>query len=284
MIPDATQLETFRVFAEHLNFTRAGVLLGLSQPAVHAQVKRLSEALGVVLYEKRGRGLQLTAHGRYTLAFAREAQARAAAFAAELHGADVTTPVRLAAGEGILLYVLGRAIAAHVGAGHPPPHLQVRGATAIREAVASGEADIGVLPRAALRSGIDAVRMVRVRQALVCPADHPLAAQATVSLTDLSDLPLVAPPPGRPQRVALEAAFADAGATFVAGIEVTGWPLTLHCAALGLGLAVVNDYCAPPDGMVQRPIAGLPSVELFAGRRAGAVLSASARDLWDRLV
>lgn len=284
MIPDATLLQTFRVFAEQLNFTRAGARLGLSQPAVHAQVRRLSEALGVVLYERRGRALALTAHGRATLAFARSVEASAAEFLAELSGEARPAPVRMAAGEGVLLYVLGPAIAAHVRAGAPPPRLLPASAALIREALVTGAADIGILPRAALRPGIDAVGMLRVGQALVCPADHPLAARAQVSLTDLSGVALIAPPAGRPQRIALEAAFADAGARLVVGIEVTGWPLTLHCAALGLGLAVVNDYCTPPAGMVSRPIAGLLEVELFAARRTGATLGRNGQDLWDRLV
>lgn len=284
MIPDSTWLETFRIFAEHLNFTRAGARLGLSQPAVHAHVQRLGEALGVVLYERAGRELRLTEQGRRTLAFARRAHAQAVALRAELRGEIRATPVRLVAGEGVLLYVLGRAIAAHVAAGAPAPRLTASGAEAVRAAVATGAADIGVLPRAALRPGIDAVRMLRVGQAVVCPADHPLADQATVSLTDLSGLPLVAAPPGRPQRVALDAAFADAGARLQVRVEVSGWPLILHCAALGLGLAIVNDYCTPPAGFVRRPIEGLPTVELFAVRRSGAELSDNGLDLWDRLV
>ena len=283
MIPDATQLTTFRVFAEQLNFTRAAKVLGLSQPAVHAQVQRLSEALEAVLYERQGRTLVLTDAGLQVLAFARESQGRAERLLQELRGDTTQRPVNLAAGQGVLLYVLGPAIAAHVAEGAPAPRLMARSAAEVRAAVQSGAADIGILPRAALRPGIEAVRILKVHQALACAVDHSLAGRAEVSLTDLSGESLVVSPPGRPQRVALEAAFADAGARFVPGVEVTGWPLTLHAVALGLGLAIVNDYCRAPPGHVLRPVAGLPVVELFAARRAGARLSATAEDLWDRL-
>ena len=41
------RLQAFVVFSEHLNFTRAAAALCVSQPALHAQVARLSETLGV---------------------------------------------------------------------------------------------------------------------------------------------------------------------------------------------------------------------------------------------
>jgi hypothetical protein len=53
---------------------------------------------------------------------------------------------------------------------------------------------------------------------------------------------------------------------------------------LGLGLAIVNDYCHPPAHCVLRPIEGLPTIELFAVRRHGHAPSDSATDLWRRLV
>ena len=46
-------LEAFAAFAEHQSFTRAARALHLSQPALHVQVKKLSEALGVALYRYR---------------------------------------------------------------------------------------------------------------------------------------------------------------------------------------------------------------------------------------
>lgn len=284
MIIDAQQLATFAVFAEHLNFTRAGAALGLSQPAVHAQVQRLSAALDAVLYTRQGRRLTLTSAGRKTLAHARETAEHQSRFLLDLKGESEPQPVRIAAGEGVLLYVLGPALTRHVRAGHAAPQLQVLSAAAIREAVQTSAADIGVLPRAGLRPGIEAVRMLQVQQALVCTDDHPLAQHARVSLTDLSDEALILPPPGRPQRVAVESALADAGATCRVGVEVTGWPMTLHAVTLGLGLAIVNDYCQPPEGCVMRPIDGLPTVELFAVRRHGGNPSQSVLDLWQRLV
>jgi len=45
----------FVVFAEHLNFTRAAHQLHISQPALHVQIKKLSDAIGRPLYRRNGK-------------------------------------------------------------------------------------------------------------------------------------------------------------------------------------------------------------------------------------
>lgn len=58
------QLKTFVKIAEEGSLTRAAELLFTSQPAISAQIKALEEELGVVLFERSSRGMQLTAKGR----------------------------------------------------------------------------------------------------------------------------------------------------------------------------------------------------------------------------
>ena len=54
-------LEAFVAFAERMSFTHAARDLHISQPALHVQIARLTEALGVRLYRREGRALVLTA-------------------------------------------------------------------------------------------------------------------------------------------------------------------------------------------------------------------------------
>ncbi len=56
-------LRTFVTVAETGGFTRAGDLLGRSQPAVSLQVKRLEELLGTALFQRDGRVLSLSERG-----------------------------------------------------------------------------------------------------------------------------------------------------------------------------------------------------------------------------
>ena len=53
---ELSQLRTFRVVAETLNFTRAAERLGLTQSAVSHQIKSLETELGEPLFIRAKRG------------------------------------------------------------------------------------------------------------------------------------------------------------------------------------------------------------------------------------
>jgi DNA-binding transcriptional LysR family regulator len=53
------------------SFTKAGAALGLTQPAVSAQVKRLQFLLGGELFDRSVQGIQLTPYGELVLSYAR---------------------------------------------------------------------------------------------------------------------------------------------------------------------------------------------------------------------
>lgn len=54
------QLKTFVTVAKHGSITKAAALLYLSQPAVSAHIKGLEEQLGLRLFERNAKGMQLT--------------------------------------------------------------------------------------------------------------------------------------------------------------------------------------------------------------------------------
>src|SRR4051812_19123461 len=103
----AEWLEAFIAFAERLNFTHAAKALHLSQPALHVQIAKLAEQVGMTLYQRRGRQIVLTNAGRQLLAFARDEQERSQRFVDELRTGERHASVSLAAGTGAFLYLLG---------------------------------------------------------------------------------------------------------------------------------------------------------------------------------
>jgi LysR family transcriptional regulator, low CO2-responsive transcriptional regulator len=126
---------------------------------------------------------------------------------------------------------------------------------------------------------LSAVLIAKVGTMVVLPRRHRLAAQRTLSVADLDGERLVLPQQGSPQREALAAAFSAVGATLAPAVEASGWDVLLHFARLGLGLAVVNDFCATPAGMIAKPLRGLQTVSYYAARRRDAQLNDSARQL-----
>lgn len=280
--PDLGWLRAFAAFGEELNFTRAAARLHLSQPAVHVQVRKLSEHLGKTLYVKRGRRLELTEDGRRTLAFARELLERCARFGAELRGDAEETPAALSAGEGACLYLLGPGLRAFL-AGGDRLRLFLGDAERTLDAVRTGEAHVGVAPIASAPPDLDVAPLAVVGQHLVLPPDHPLATRPALDLADLEGARLIVPPAGRPQRVALDDALAAAGVHCHIAVEARGWPLALHLAALGVGLALVNDFCPPPPGLTARPVRGLAPRTYAALRLRAATPPPAARRLWAAL-
>ncbi|TDB96548.1 LysR family transcriptional regulator [Actinomadura sp. 7K534] len=250
-------LASFAVFADHLNFTRAAEELHISQPALHVKVQKLAETLGRALYTRHGRRLALTPTGVEVARFARELDARVAAFLAGVHGTAPTRVPTLAAGEGAYLYLLGDVV-------RPGIRLINGDRARTLAAVRTGRADLGVSVLDVTPTDIEAVPLATYPQVLVMPDDHPLAERPDLALTDLAGASLVAPPPTGPHRIALERALRSAGVPWSLAVEAEGWPLTLHFVSLGIGVAIVNGCVTPPPGLVTREIIDLPAVPYHA--------------------
>lgn len=72
------QLRTFLAIARTGNLTRAASILATSQPAVSAQLRALEDELGVELFARTSRGMELTEAGRILRAKAEKVDAHAA--------------------------------------------------------------------------------------------------------------------------------------------------------------------------------------------------------------
>lgn len=264
-------LFAFGVFAEHLSFTHAAKVLGLSQPALHVQITRLADELGVPLYTKRGRTLELTRAGIELLAFARESRERDLRFVTHLRQQSGHESVVLASGEGAYLYLLGPALRAFSRKAPATLRLLTRDRAGTVAAVLSGEAHLGVAALDDVPEGIVAERVATIEQVVLVPASHRLAKKRALCLADLEGESLVVPPSDRPHRIMLAAALATEGVSFEVGAEANGWELIAHFARLGLGLAVVNGFVRVPKGLISRPIRGLPPIHYSLVKRDGAL-------------
>ncbi len=251
-------LEAFAVFADHLSFTRAAKALHVSQPALHAQIQKLGEALGVPLYTKDGQRLSLTAEGQRAAAFGRELRGKTRELVDEVKSGGRSAEVVMAAGEGAYLYLLGPGIRAFLREGSGRLRLLTKDREGALESVRSGEAQVGVAALDEIPEALSASPLAEVGQALAVPEGHPLAARSAVKLTDLEGARLVVPPADRPHRVLLGSALRRASVSWEVAVEASGWELMLRFVEMGVGLAVVNAFCAPPPSVVLVAIPELP--------------------------
>lgn len=276
---DLALLPTFAAFAETLSFTRTAQRLHLSQPAIHLQVKKLEEELGVTLYRRAGRSLELTPEGVALARFARETSSRTRDFISELRGEGATEPVVLAAGEGAYLYLLGPAIRAQ----RSRLRLLTRDRAGMIEDVRAGVAQLGVAALEGTPEGLLSHRLTTVEPMLVLPASHPLARRRRVRLRDLTGARLIVPPEGRPHREAIAAALRRAKVPWEVAVEASGWELMIHFVALGMGLAIVNGCCHLPRTLRGRPLDDLPGVEYRVVHTRSAVRRPEVRELLESL-
>jgi DNA-binding transcriptional LysR family regulator len=190
------QLAAFVAVADELHFGRAAQRLGVVQPAVSQLVRRLERELEVVLFERSSHHVVLTGAGSKLLPAARRAlragDELAATASALIQGEQ--GELRVGTTEGIganLNLLLGRFaeerpnVSVIPQAIHTPDKLR---------AVRDGDLDVAFVraPVDAIGLHLDELWSEPLRAVL--PARHPLAARVTVSLQDLSSLPLMLGP------------------------------------------------------------------------------------------
>jgi len=262
---DMDAVTSFAVFAEKRNFTHAAKLLNISQPALHVKIRKLAEFIGVALYTRKGSTLTITSAGLELTRFARAAQADADALLARIRGEQVTDTLIIAAGEGALLYLLGDAIQRFGRV-----RILNRNREGTIDAIRTGEAHAGVTTLDSIPTGLAVTELVNSRQVVVMPARHRLARRKEIAPSDLESESLIVPPSGRPHRDAISRLLLDAGVSWNIAAEAEGWPVMIELARRKLGLAIVNDICTLPAGVVARPLRGMPATRYYIVQPKGA--------------
>jgi LysR family transcriptional regulator, low CO2-responsive transcriptional regulator len=273
----ADSLLAFGRFADHLSFTQAARVLHISQPALHVKVQKLSRSLGVDLYQRVGRHLELTPEGTQLAEFARAQEARAVDFVAEL--GQPSTRITIASGRGALLWVVDLAVRDLVQDGFDVRVLPADRSEALA-LVVNGTADIAVVAFDPPPSDLQQRRLATYRQHLVVPSAHELARRKRVHLANLDGIELVVPPPNKPHRRMIERAFLDAGVAWSVAAEADGWDLIVHLVSIGLGGSIVNGCVKTPRGVASIPIIDLPPVSYWTAWRP--TRTAAAQQLLDR--
>ena len=257
----AEDLEAFAVFAKHRNFTHAADELHVSQPALHARIRKLEQTLGRQLYERQGRTLLLTQTGEHLAAFANDTRSRAAAF---LEGLDALQPrpLVLAAGSGAYLYVIGDVLRRYLDR-KLGLRLMTTDSDATVAAVRDGTADVGVTALTIPPDDLECELLTQYSQVLAVRPDHRLADRRTVRLKDLQGEALVVPPQTRPHRRQLERSLLDAGVDWSVAVEAEGWVLRVHFVRMGIAPAVVNGFVRTPATVRTIPIKDLPPIRYY---------------------
>ncbi|MEB3048875.1 LysR substrate-binding domain-containing protein [Mycolicibacter sp. MYC123] len=269
-------LRYFCAVAETCHFGKAADQLHVAQPALSYAIRQLEAELGVSLFTRTTRQVALTPAGEFLQG---EAVRILAGVSAATRGVR-----RIADGRSglIRLGITGTAAFSHlprlaraVKAELPGVDLEIRAdmlTPAQCDALRAGALDLGVLRPPALGEGL-ALRTIAVEPlVLAVSADHRLAVEPVVSLSDLRNESFVA-------YQSRESAVNDAvlrscrQAGFVPHREhlAPGTAVLLALVAAGLGVAVVPESVRglPLEGVVFRELLDAGTIELSLAWRAG---------------
>ncbi|HJQ48492.1 MAG TPA: LysR substrate-binding domain-containing protein [Amycolatopsis sp.] len=262
-------LRYFAVVAETCHFGRAAEQLHVAQPALSHTIRQLEDELGVVLLFRTTRQVQVTPAGEFFLAEARRVLATV--------DAGVRGVRRIGEGKLGLLRVgftgtaafshlphLARALAQRM----PQVELEVRADLLTAEQcehLRAGTLGIGVLRPPVTGDDID-FRVIEVEPLILAvPADHRLAVEPVVAMTDLRAETLVTyNARNSVVHEAVARSCREAGFTPHQQHEAPGTAALLALVAGGLGVGVVpaSARSLPLAGVVFRDLAGAATVEL----------------------
>jgi len=240
------QLEGFVAVAEEGNFTRAAQRVFVGQSALSVSVRTLERDLGARLFERSTHHVALTDAGRALLPEARRTLAAAAAARAAVAGAaeGLRGTLRLGLMQALVLVdVAGMLARFH----RERPLVEIRprpapgGSAALVDEVARGalDATFAAIERGR-RPTLDVTVLASEPLVVVCPVDHPLAGRSRVAPAEVAGEAWVDFTPGWGLRTAGDEAFAAAGATRGARVEVPDVSTLAELVRAGLGVGILT--------------------------------------------
>ena len=256
---DLNLLKTFRMVAATGNFTQAATALNYSQSSITAQIQALESDLGVRLFNRLPRRVELTeAGGRLLPAAERLLQLAEATRAQVLEPDQPAGTLTLSAPDTLCTHWLPP-IFREYRRRHGGVRLVFRPAPVadLRRMVSEGVLDVAFVLEEPIRRGALRVEtMATIPLLVLAPPDHPLASRREVRARDLKGESILFTELGCSYRNVFEHALIAAGAHPGSTLEFGSVEAIKQCVMAGLGITVL------PDLAVARELAQGAMVEL----------------------
>lgn len=236
------QLHAFVVLAEELHFGHAATRLGIAQPPLSQQIRRLEEKVGHALFDRAPGRVALTPAGRELLPAARNALAGLAdgLAAARAVGSGLAGSLRIGFAASLALTVLPGLLRTFRDR-FSDVHLDIHEMTTAPQIAALHERsiDIGLLREPPADEPELGFKTVLTEPFVaVLPSAHPLAAHRTIRVEQLAGSPFVLLPRAVGPRLhdRIIDLCAEAGFTPQVAQRAVEWQTV--CALVGAGLGV----------------------------------------------
>lgn len=254
------QLQTFVTVARLGSFTRAARLLHLSQPALTKQVRQLEETLGVRLFDRNTRTVEMTRIGNELAPVINQLlqEIEAVVVNTKELAAQSRGVIRIASLPSISSKILPSAIARFKGL-YPGISVILKDVIAQRlvAMVKAEEVDFGIGSMNAADPEVRFSLLLTDRMIAVFPPGSTLEGKKAISLRDLIGLPLVMMDPGSSVRKLVDQAFEAIGEIVRPAFEATYMSTAAGMVKAGLGVTILPSSAfemGELTGLRSRPI------------------------------
>ncbi|WP_354122629.1 LysR substrate-binding domain-containing protein [Bradyrhizobium sp. LA6.7] len=240
---DIRELRYFTHVARAGSFSRAAANLNVAQPALSRQVKQLEQELGVQLFERTQRGVELTKAGSLLFSQAEDIIEHLARTLDLVRSSSDAFAGHVALG---LAPTSGLLIAPEIfgifKSRWPHATLVIREgvSSSLEEWLQSRRVDIAVLHNPTPLDGIDMLPILHERMVLISAYADGAEAAKGVRFKDLSDVPLILPSLPHSNRRLLERAAIQHNSRLNLALEVDSVPLTKAMVKAGFASTIMT--------------------------------------------
>jgi DNA-binding transcriptional LysR family regulator len=270
-------LRYFVTVAEEQHFGRAAERLHMAQPPLSQQIRRLEADVGVELFVRTTRRVDLTDAGRVYLERAHTILASVENAAVEARRVAAGVVGHLVLGcVGSATYSVVPALSRRLTEELPGVDFSFRGEMLVSEqvdALRERTIDVALLRPPVMDSALTVTPLRKERLVVAVPNDHRLASRKQLRVTDLADTDLIMHSAGRGSAMydVVRRLFGEAGLAPSVRHEVGDTSTLVTLVAGGLGVAVVPDPVSALalDGVAFVPLRPITTIELAVAHRAG---------------
>ncbi|MBO9332680.1 LysR family transcriptional regulator [Achromobacter sp. HZ01] len=239
---ELTDLRLFLAIAEAGSLSGGANAVHLTASSASYRLKNLEFAMGVPLFKREARGMELTVEGAFVLKHVRSLLAGVERMHGEVSGfaSGLKGSVKLFANSsslnGFIVPSLGRFLSANPNVNIL---LEERSSTTIEAAIAGQEADIGIFAGRAQSAGVNATRYAVDELIIAAPLNHPVVDSSPVRFPAVLDLDFVCMNRSTSNFMFLRDMAKLAGKTPKVRIHVHTFDAALSMVEAGVGVSLV---------------------------------------------
>lgn len=241
------QIKALNAVARSGSFTRAAEELGISQPAVTAQIRKLESTHNMLVFERGPQGVVLTKFGMQLHRITQQVDdlEEAANTLLDKTPGLGAQPLRIATSSAQVFMP----VIAEFNRRFPDVRLDILHDTTdvVHAAILEQKADIGLMPDMKKDERLEVMPFCRNTLAAVLPATHPLAHNEETTIRDLRGDNFIAGDPVSATQVLTRALMRKAGLRKQPGLILNSREAVHEAVASGLGITISFERDVPPD-------------------------------------